>query len=481
MLQAIFYTRFHPDRGRSVIHQHPPASIVSSSGTPDQPLIPFNDISAYIIPSHELCNRSLSVSSNGHRVLGYPVSLEDATYDRNRFTFNVSFVLDADQDVRPWDAVVRKTAAFFTSMEREEGLLRAEEELPGLKWAGEAGYPVRDVGVVHTLLESIFENINAYGETCIRIDGFHVLNLRLSRLQPDVPKVRVWDVPVLIRALPSPEEWTWDLSLQAIHMHIDGINHVQRIAEAADVELKLVKRAIRELIYHNRAILLDIFHFQAIYAPTADFAYFIKDDDLLEECYNYVVIGPNQSFLSSESIQAKPTPTKTTLITLYAALIPGITLHDFCLSHQSTLTHIDIRRLITFGLLKRIIRRIHKYALAIDTPPAAGAAIGSGSSPTKSKHRSNDDAAREVDRAWKKAALSSGWATPPAEPPPAAELSKSTRSAEEVRSEEDERLREYLDGSHPFDQICVEMRISERKLLERIKGGGLGEVVLFNK
>lgn len=481
MLKGIFYTRFHPERGRSIIHQHPPSSIISSSGTPDQPLIAFSDISAYIIPPYELCNRFLSVLSNGHRVLGFPVSLEDATYDRNRFTFNVSFVLDADQDVWPWKAVVRKTAAFFMAMEKESGLLQAEEDLPGLKWAGEADYPVRDVGVVHKLLQSIFENINAYGETCIRVDDLNILNLRLNRRQPDVPKVRVWDVPLLIRPLPNPGEWTWDLSLQAIYTHIDGVNHIQRIAESADVELKLVKRAVRELIYHSRATLLDIFHFQAMYATTADFAYFVQDDGLLEECYNYVVIDPKQSFVSTDSAQPSPSPSKTTLITLYAALTPGLTLHDFLLSHQPHFTQIDIRRLITFGVLKGILRRIHKYALAIDTTPSAAAAIGSGSSPTKSKPRSSDDALREIDRAWKKAALSSGWATPPTELPAVTELSKSNRSAEEVRSEEDERLRGYLDGSHPFDQICVEMRMSERSVLERIRGGGVGEVVLFNK
>ena len=39
----------------------------------------------------------------------------------------------------------------------------------------------------------------------------------------------------------------------------------------------------------------------------------------------------------------------------------------------------------------------------------------------------------------------------------------------------------FLDGKHCMDEICVALRLSERKVVERIRGKGFGEVVLFNK
>lgn len=487
MLKAIFYARFHPGRGPSVIHQHPSGSIMRESTSNVMPLLSFSDISAYIIPPYELCNQSMSICTQGYRVLGFPMSLENADYERNRFTFNVCFVLDEDAEAPPWVQVVRKTAAFFRSMEVEDGLLQAEERLEGLKWAGEDGYPTNEVGVIHTLLETIVAGINAYGETCIRVDEAQVLNLRLTHPRPAPMKVHAWNVPLLIRPLPTPEEWNWDLTLQRIHPHVDGVNHVQRIAELADVELKLVKRAVKELIHHDRTILLDIFHFQAIYAPTADFAWFVNDDSMLRECCLYVAADPAKNFVClvghERNKRIMSSPTTTAVIELYSSLGPGLSLHDFVLAYEAQLANIDIRRFITFGVIKGFLRRVHKYALAIDK--ASSRTLGaSGSSPSKSKPKSSEHIVKEFDRAWKKAALTSGWATPPTEPPApivTAVNSHSNDDAEMVGDQQDKRLRRYMDGTHCMDEICVAVRMSEKKVIERIRSGTLGEVVLFNK
>ncbi|KAK0261539.1 Nitrogen permease regulator 2 [Friedmanniomyces endolithicus] len=293
MLKAVFYARFHPERGPAIVHQYPNGSIIAALADQDdsrQTLVSWSDVSAYIIPPYEVCNRPFSICADGHRVLGFPISLEDPKYERNRFTFNVCFVLDEELDTRPWLGIVNKTATFVQALEEEDGLLQTEEDLPGLRWAGEEGYPAESTGVVYKLLKSIVEDLNAYEETCIRLNSYHVLNLRLVHPQPPPPKVQAWDVPLLIRDLPSPEHWTWDLTLQRIHSYLDG-----RIAELADVELKLVKRAVRELVHHDRAFLLDLFHFQAIYTPTRDFAWFVADVEMQEECARYISLPPTST------------------------------------------------------------------------------------------------------------------------------------------------------------------------------------------
>lgn len=485
MLQAVFYARFHPERGPSVIHQYPRESIRSSSTT-TPPLLTWSEISSYIIPPYDLCNQSHSICVNGYRVLAFPISLEDDGYDRNRFTFNVCFVLDEDEDVSGWEQIVRKTGRFFRVLEEEDGLLQQEEKLGGLKWAGDHGYPVRDVGVVHPLLEGIVEDLNAYGESCVRVDDAHVLSLRLGRedrIEIAVQKIRAWDVPLLVRDLPAAAEWTWDLTLQRIWPHVDGIRHVQRIAEMADVELKLVKRAVWELVYHGRAILLDVFHFQAIYACTEDIATFVADEELQDECRRYVAVNqpkPDANEKQAINDEADSVPSRQAVVDLFCLLQPGLQLAEFCMTHKARLNNVDIRRFITFGVIKGFVRRLHKYALAMESQFSAPILEKKRSGGSSLKPRSGDDAAREFDRAWRKAALSSGWATPPSGPHPSS-FGKSHKSADRVRTEEDERLRDYLDGTHCMDRICVEMHLSEKKIMERLRSGRFGEVILFNK
>ena len=122
-LKAIFYARFHPERGPSIIHQYPVRSIIVPKSSAGEALLNFSNISPYVIPPYELCNRFMSITSDDHQILGFPVSLEDAKYARNRFTFNVCFVLSEQIDPRPFEQIVRKTAYFFKALEGEDGLL----------------------------------------------------------------------------------------------------------------------------------------------------------------------------------------------------------------------------------------------------------------------------------------------------------------------------------------------------------------------
>lgn len=466
MLHAILYARFHPLRGPSIIHQYPPTTN----------LFPFSSISTYIIPPYELCNQSLAICINGYRVLGFPVSLYEEKYERNRFTFNVCFVLDeGEDDVRVWERVVAKTAGFFVRLEESGGLLQAEEEMGGLVWAGDETYPAEGVGVVFALLGAVWRQLRAYGETCVRVKGEHVLNLRLSKPTPSPTRVRAWDVPLLIRTLPHPDEWTWDLALQQIHPHIDGINHIQRIAELADVEIGLVSKTVAELIRHNLVMLLDIFHSQAVYTLTSKFPLFANNDALLDECVRYVTKSPDSP------------PTAPALLDLYRHLTPGLSVRDFLLSSSSQLINVDIRRLITFGVIKGFLRRVHKYVYSFDGQ-SAGSGTGdlpgwNNGSPTKMSMPSSVD--QDRDGAYKRAAFSSGWATPPAERSVVDDDVKAvttTTTDPEVTTEmslADAELRKFLTGNCCLDEICVAMHMPEKEVMGRLRSGKFGEVVVF--
>ncbi|KAK5171197.1 Nitrogen permease regulator 2 [Saxophila tyrrhenica] len=471
MLKAVFYARFHPERGPSVIHQYPETAINVSTTEKKSSLLDFSNISSYVIPVYELCNKPLAICTNGYRVLGFPVSLEDEKYERNRFTYNVCFILDESADPKPWERIVSKTAAFFTDLEATEGLLQTEERLGGLKWAGDECYPA-DVGVLYSLLETVFFELNTYGETCVMVTDLHVLNLRLASPAPPHRDVRHWDVPLLIRALPNGDDWTYDLALRQINPHINGVNHVQKVSELADVDIDLIIKTIRGLLSHGRIMLLDIFHFHAIYALTADFASFVKDDALQEECLHYVAKSSSEQF-----------PSGYELITLYRSLNPGVPVKDFYLAHESRLVNIDVRRFITFGVIKGFVRRIHKYALSVESQAISVGGSRTSGSPSKAVHGLDVDA-DDRNRAWRKAAFSSGWATPPLDPSagerdsgnahdgntPAVEGGTATQNSAE--------LLKYLDGQHCMDEICVALHMSEKQVMERLRGT---EVLYFNR
>ena len=509
MLQAIFYARFHPERGPTVIHQHPSDSIIppashylssshsSHSSHPSDPLINFSHHSSTIIPPDDLCNRPLSFGVKGLQVLGFPVSVEDSKYQRNRFTFNVCFVLpDVDAVARvSWPQVVAKTASFFRQIEEEDGLLQAEEDHHALKWAGDDGYPARDVGVVHRLLAHIFDELTTYSETCARVDDTHVLNLRLHHFPRPPPEVHAWQVPLLIRALPLQQEWAQDLSLRAILPHIDGVRHVQKIALLADVDLANVKRAVQELVFHRRVTLTDIFHFQAVYMLTSDFPAFVNDRQMQDECLRYV---------AAPAGHAPFKPTVWAIQSLYRALGPGTTVQDLMLTSQGRLLSqgpIDVRRLISFGVLKGFLRRVQKYCLI--APPSAAAAPSSSSSAlppfqflSHPRNSTLPTAPDDLDHLWKHATPSSGWQTPtfltPHQPHTPAETSSdpfAAAAAEQRLHPVDavpptyESLRSFLDGEHCLDQVCVHLGVSETTLVERLRRGSAegawGNVVFF--
>lgn len=501
MLKSIFYARFHHERGPDILHQYPPGRISRSSNSSAGglsssissahaggsgsgngfSLLPFSSISAYVIPPHELSNRALAMCARGFRVLGWPVSIEGEGYERNRFVFNVCFVVEEEEERggeeegrRDWERVVHKMAGFMRGLEVEGagGILRREErEVDERAARGEDEGEFE--GVVGQVLREVWEQVNRFGECCVWVSGTQVLNLRVEEKRKSgwnkkvkVKKVRAWDVPLLVRELPDQRGWTWDLVLEKVHPFVDGVNHVKKIARLADVDMKLVKKAVWELVLHERVMLLDIFHFQAVYTLTADFALFVGNLEVIDECREYVAIDPRDSMFASvldkQAIEeCSETPDRAKILELYSILKPGLSVADLCLAHQSQLANIDVRRFITFGVIKGFLKRMHKYALALDPPDMQVAP---------------KTTVEDLDKAWRKAALSSGWATPPVD---VVSLQEKLETEEERARHEGAKLVRFLDGNHCLDQICVDMGMHEKEVLGKVKSGKFGEVVVF--
>ncbi|KAF1954672.1 nitrogen permease regulator 2 [Byssothecium circinans] len=595
-IKAIFFTRFHHEKGSRVLHQVPEGSITpcSSPSSLPAPLITFSSITSYLIPNQQFCDRLLTFCTNHYRVIGYPVCIREeqgkVKYERNEFIFNLALVVD--EGLRDWVAfgeVVRKLGRLLRGLEEQGGLLSGEEQRGA--WEGEGdgmggagcrpltGEGAREVwsglqdadadaytdgawrfGVgggskVYALCENVLEDLNNYAECMIPIDDSNTINLKLFPTRPPPPPIHTHTVPLLTISLSTlSRPLSSDLTLARILPHINGINSVSHIAQLADTDLSLTRKAIQHLVYYSCLVLLDVFSFGAIYAPTAEIGGFVVDAEVGMECARYVCTRsmrwghtstprisssssppredrlsissstnsdafsptsrsgsgsnstttiPNNPSVSAPDDDA-PTIPHDTLITLYTSLRQGLTLRNWVLENLDLLSGIDVRRFITFGIIKGFLYRVHKYALAtsISIPPAPPTSLQSAApstAPSTAGYKDSDQAT-----------LRGGHQPPPSHShlqhkPSLASTTvfgtgtgagsalglggaKENASERHVSAfealEHGEReqglpLVRFLDGMHCFDEICVELGLSEGVVEGKVKG--VGEVVVFAK
>ncbi|KKK15004.1 hypothetical protein AOCH_003851 [Aspergillus ochraceoroseus] len=572
MIKAIFYSKFDTQEGPKVVHQVPDGAIVPSTTAPAQPVfLTFSDISFFVIPRQELCGNLIQVCTNGYRILGYPICMKSPRYDRNEFIFNFCLVLAEEEDFSSYKSVVQKLADLMHGLEEQSGFLSRDHSKSG-------------EGKVYSLCETLMEDLNNYCECMIPIDELNTLNIKLFPVYPTPPSVRAWQVPLFTVRYQAFMDENWDLTMQRIVPHINGVNSIRIISALADSDFSLTCRAIRHLLYYGCLFLLDIFSFSAIYAPTALFSSTIAADEAMQqECARYVntlsaspttastALSPTASAIfpshfdkndyvwppvgdlnpgtgindiaanTTGSLSSAPSPSPATtnnmippvgstgtasmehsyterdvvdgvgIVELYASLKQGQSVKQWYIQHSRQLTHIDIRRFITFGIIKGFLYRVHKYAIATGMPAPQ---LKSGATTPRSHHRlsipSVASSRGSGTRANSPYASSAGD-----EPAPIAQHQhqhhRNHRHSHHHRRSEDRRDREhassvhsgsrsgailededdddyiddkvlskYLDGMHCFDQICTELEISEKELTTRLKRYP-GEVLIIHR
>lgn len=144
--------------GPKVVHQVPDGAIVPSpTASPQQaPFFTFSDISFFVIPRQELCGNLLQVCTNGYRILGYPICMKSAQYDRNEFMFNFCFVLAEEEDFSKYKSIVQKLADLMHGLEEQSCFLSRDFSKSG-------------EGKVYSLCETLMEDLNSYSECMIPI------------------------------------------------------------------------------------------------------------------------------------------------------------------------------------------------------------------------------------------------------------------------------------------------------------------------
>ncbi|KAK6613060.1 Nitrogen permease regulator 2-like protein [Botrytis cinerea] len=397
MIEGIFFARFLPQKGTKVVHQSPPGCIVPEPDVDKPRLFDFEKLAEYIIPRQAFCNRHVTVCDpeNKHRILGHPVCIKNEKYERNEFMFNFCIVTRIEVDKIPYEAVVKRLASTFTEMEIQNEYLSQE-----------GTFSCQDRRSIAALLEIIKEDLNNYNECMIPV-GMYFTGDTSTPIKP-------WHVPISKIKFAEIVDDTWDLTMRKVIKHIDGIKDVRRIAHDANVAMDLTKIALQHLLYYDSILMLDIFLFSNIYAPTSEMNDFVADKDgMQDECANYVYING-------------PRLTNFLLCRLFTTLCTSRTLKEWLKLHMdqglNVLNYIDVRRFIQFGVIKGLIYRVHRYAVS--------SLYLSSIASRQTMH---------MDR-------------------------------------RDDALRKYTDGCHCFDQITTVLNIGEAKIMERLRKFPKGDV-----
>ena len=263
-LKGLFYAQFDDRVGPQFLHVVP-RELLDDSIT--------ERVSNYVLPKLELCGCLLTVRGVSKlKIMSCPLYIESPRYARHRFTFAFGMVFGQDDDVGPYGPVLRKIARFFHKLEEESQFLSTGGG-----------------GKLGALLTRIMEGLVARGEAIVRVlDAKTSLALKLFPKLLDPPQVGEFQVPVFTRSLKNVVLKDWDLTIQRLEQHIDGRKFVKRIAIESGMDISLVRRALRQLLYYRVIVMLDVFQYSNLYACTRRISELATNEALQLECRNYV-------------------------------------------------------------------------------------------------------------------------------------------------------------------------------------------------
>ncbi|KAH8833683.1 NPR2-domain-containing protein [Flagelloscypha sp. PMI_526] len=311
----------------------------SKRGTSRKSLFHFDDISKYIIPPSPLCGKLVRCHTQKHRVLGLPVELK-GKYFRNYFRYNLCFVFERSADSSCYEPIVRKISRVLTTCEEESGFLSSQTALLSIQMA----------------CEQIYEDLNSYAETSITVDRFNSIELKSFPFFPNPSPVQDWMVPVALINLSKRIEENWDLTMVKVCQHLDGVNHVSRIAQLAECDLGLTRDAISHLLFYQVIMTVDIFQYSNMYTLRPSIQTLASQDHVKLECGPYVVIP------------GRRIPPWPKLLHLYSRMKAGITVFEWMKEFEVEAMGIDVRRFASFGVIKGFLRRVHRWPVYLPSP-----------------------------------------------------------------------------------------------------------------
>nr|XP_050859199.1 GATOR complex protein NPRL2 isoform X5 [Vespula vulgaris] len=265
----------------------------------------FDNVSVYIIPKAQLQRSTITVTLKDYKILGFPVKIDDKKYARNAFYFNLCFVCDSEARTVHYEPVVKKMSDFLMALEIENCFLSASDDKTRLA----------------EMLGHVMQELNLH-KMCTLTEGTMTSHLKVVKLAPEPKPVLDHQVPIFLE---------------------DGFNHVARIAAEADVENNLVKSCVQNLAN--------------VYAATPKLKQLAEDIKLQERCISYSSKSPRQPAYLRD------------IYRMYASMTHSCSMRDLCQRLNPQNLRINERRLVQFGLIEGLIRRVYKYPILLPGIP----------------------------------------------------------------------------------------------------------------
>jgi hypothetical protein len=193
------------------------------------------------------------------------------------------------------------------------------------------------------------------------VDAANILTIKLIPNFEPPAEIQDHDVPVPLKSFNLDSLTHWDLCLHQILNHLNGVNHVKKIADLAQVDLYLVKMSLRQLLYYQLIRMVDIFQFSNIYRlKSLQALQTLHSESRFQMiCLHYLV--------KDDSMAAKADDLIDFVSNLYCQMSNRISVQELVQRNQSQLKsfNISIRKCIVFGVLNGILSRVHKYPLLL--------------------------------------------------------------------------------------------------------------------
>ncbi|CRK95512.1 CLUMA_CG008981, isoform A [Clunio marinus] len=332
-IKCIFLCEFHSTVGTKIIDQSPKNFITKED---------FDKISNYVIPKVQLQRCFISISLNNLKILGFPIRIDNKSYVRNAFYFNLCFVFDPMSRTFGHEPIIRKCAEYLLSLELSSKFLSQLDDSKARR--------------LENMLDEIRIQINLKRH-CMLKDGASILPLCIVPYYGDCDQIENTEfahkAPVLLDCFYEDYKFEWDLTTRRIVPYINGFRHIDKIAMSADVSVTIVVQCVRHLILLGVAILVPVFQYSNIYRPTPKLNILAKSPEVqkraIERC--------SKSEIKKAKIRD--------ILLLFASMTHGATLGELCVRFNPAKHNIDERKTVLFGLIEQLIRPIYKYPVAV--------------------------------------------------------------------------------------------------------------------
>ncbi|KAJ8609643.1 hypothetical protein CTAYLR_006291 [Chrysophaeum taylorii] len=379
----------------------------------------------------QLDGRAVQVRAGEDGVLCVPVVLrDDEKYRRNALLFSLGIIAPGLEGLRSCRGMLERMSRALRAMELESSLLSRGQDLASIVPA--ALRSLRRTARLATGLEEEeeeFEDLESEALTLRDDPNVFTLERPMSWTKvdaPAVPQVKQWEVPVLLarpRALldlstpsklsrilkrdkPPAGDDAWDLAIQQVIPHVNGIRNVRQVARASRVDLEIVAKCLRVLRHYRCLALVDAFQYSNVYRVAARVGDLATNEGALENCVDFVLkpdivqvdvdaalreaATDHSPFSSSGDLEKRrrsdddkgarrhrPSTERAAIriLRLYCDFKDGRSMKDVLLAanYESPLLvdALDHRAFAAFGVVHGILERVHRYPVARLTPAAA--------------------------------------------------------------------------------------------------------------